>query len=232
MPAIVLAALVLLVLPWPAAAQQIPGQKPWIVVAERFQFTPGAWASYEVTDKVAREVYRLYVATLEREKKQRRPASWMEIGVESADNPAVVTRLLAEETVEGPGKLLKVIVQVAGYAPFTVPKKYFEGEHAQVSPARTVEIARTLERRTVAVGSREIDAWEVEARDTSGAALHAVVSERVLPIGVVEAESDAMRMVLLDWGTDARTKISGAPRPFTLWILEHIANEMGKAPAP
>lgn len=232
MPIIILAALVLLVLPSPAGAQQIPGQRPWVVVAERFRFTPGAWATYEVTDKAAREAYRLYIATLEREKKQRRPASWMEIGVESADNPAVVTRLLAEETVEGPGKLLKVIVQAAGYAPFKVPKKYFEGEHAQVSPARTAQIAGTIDRRAVRVGSREIDAWEVEARDASGATLRAVVSETVLPLGVVEAESDDMRMVLLDWGTDARTKISGAPRPFTLWILEQIANEMGKTPTP
>jgi hypothetical protein len=174
----------------------------------------------------------MYIATLDREKKRRPPASWMEIGVESQANPAVVTRFLAEETKQGPGKLLKVIVQVSGYSPFNVPKKYFEGSDAQVSPTVSAQVVKSLEKRSVSAGKRRVEAWEVEAEDSRGSRTRAIVSDEVFPIGLVEAENGDIRMELLEWGKDASTRITGRPRAFALWILEQIANEMGKTPSP
>jgi hypothetical protein len=56
----------------------------------------------------------------------------------------------------------------------------------------------------------------------------ATVSLQVLPITVVSAETDDMRMTLNDWGVGATTRIEGEPIGFTLWIMEQIANGLSK----
>jgi hypothetical protein len=209
-------------------AEKIPGQKPLIIIGDKFQFITGSWATYQILDKAKNETYRMHIAVLERDKKQRPLSSWMEIGVESKGNPAVVTRFLAEETAQGPGKMFKVIVQVAGYSPFNVPKKYFQGKNAEVAPTVPAQILKRLEKRAFKAGSRQVEGWEVEAEDAKGARTRGVVSEEVAPIGVLEAESNDVKMTLEDFGMDARTRITGTPLPFSLWILEQIAKEMGK----
>ena len=209
-------------------AEKIPGQKPLLLIGDKFQFIPGSWAAYRIQDKTKNESYRMYIAVLDKNNKQKPPASWMEIGVESAGNPAVVTRMLAEETPQGPGKMLKVIVQVAGYAPFNVPKKYFQGKDAEVAPTVPAQIVKRLEKRTFTAGTRQVEGWEVEAEDAKGSRTRGVVSEEVLPIGVLEAETVDMKMSLEEWGMDARTRIQGKPRAFFLWILEQLVKDIGK----
>jgi len=220
--------LLMLVTVHAGGAEKIPGQKPLLLIGDKFQFIPGSWAAYRIEDKVKSESYRMYIAVLDKDKKQKPPASWMEIVVESRGNPAVVTRLLAQETPQGPGKMLKVIVQVAGYSPFNVPKKYFQGKGAEVAPTVPAQIVKRLEKRTFMAGKRQVEGWEVEAEDAKGSRTRGVVSEEVLPIGVLEAETDDVKMSLEDWGMDARTRIQGTPRAFSLWILEQIAKEISK----
>lgn len=210
------------------AAEKIPGQKTLLLIDGNIQFVPGAWATYRIQDKAKGESYRMHIAILGKEKKNKPPASWMEISVESTGNPAVVTRILAEETPQGPGKMLKVVVQVAGYSPFNVPKKYFQGKNAEVAPTVSTQILKRLEKRTFVVGARQVEGWEVEAEDAKGSRTRGSVSEEVLPIGVVEVDSGEVKMSLEDWGLDARTRIQGTPRAFSLWILEQIAKEIGK----
>jgi hypothetical protein len=210
-------------------AQKIPGQKPLLIIGDKFQFVAGSWASYQIQDKTKGEQYRMYIAVLERDKKKKPAASWMEIGVESKGNPGVVTRLLAEETPQGPGKMLQVIVQVEGYSPFNVPKKYFQGKNAEVAPTIPTQVLKRLEKRSFTAGNRQVEGWEVEAEGPKGARTRGVVSEEVLPIGVLEAETNDVKMSLQDWGLGARTKIQGTPRAFSLWILEQIAKELGKS---
>jgi hypothetical protein len=213
----------------PAAKQEkIPGQKPLMIVGDAFQFTPGAWGAYEIRDSARNESYRMVIAIMEKEKKQKKGTTWMEIEVESKDNPTVVTRFLAEETPQGPGTLIEVVVQVQGYSPFKVPKKYFTGKNSQVGAPVSSQIVRRLEKKPFRIAGRTVLGWEVEAEDPKGNRTHAVVSEEVAPIGVIEAQTQEVKMSLLDWGTGARTRITGKPRGFTLWILEQMAKELGK----
>jgi hypothetical protein len=212
------------------AAEKIPGQRPMMIVGDTFQFIPGAWGRYNIVNKARNESYRMYISILPREKKQKPATSWMEVEIETRDNPKVVTRFLAEETHQGPGRLQKVIVQVQGYAPFNVPKKYFTGDNAQVAPVIPAQTLKRADKSLRTVAGRQVTAWEVEAEDAGGNRTRAIVSEEIPPIGIVEAESGDIQMTLEDWGTDAVSHITGTPRNFTVWILEQIANEMGKQP--
>jgi hypothetical protein len=211
-------------------AEKIPGQKSIIVLGDSFQFIPGSWGSYRIMDKERNESYRMYFAILPREKKQKASASLMEVEVESRNNPNVITRFLADETPQGPGSLLNVVVQVQGYAPFTVPKKYFTGKNAQVAPIIPAQTVKRLEKKSRTISNRQVEVWEVEAEDAKGIRTRAVVSEQIAPIGLVEAENPQIQMTLEDWGSGAVTRITGKPRSFTLWILEQIADGIGKQP--
>ncbi|HQL91472.1 MAG TPA: hypothetical protein PLQ15_12830 [Syntrophales bacterium] len=211
-----------------AHGADIEGQRPMMIVGDAFRFTPGAWADYLIHDRGRKEYYRMQVATLERVSRDGKPCSWMEVGVTPEKDPPVVTRLLVEETKTGPGEILEVIVQVRGYDPFTVPESFYKGEDKEVGDFKGAAVARRIDRRVVFVGGRSVTAWDVEAVDAKGAVMAALVSEEVAPIGVVLAESPDVDMVLSDWGTGAKSRITGTPVNFYVWLMMQMGGALTK----
>ena len=221
------AALVAVTAPAPCGAE-VKGQRPMMIVEDVFQFTPGAWSDYLIHDRSKQEYYRMSIATLERLDRNGKPCSWMEIGVTPEKEPPVVTRLLVEQTKTGPGEIYEVIVQVRGYAPFTVPESFFRGEDKDVGNFKTTAVAKRVERRVVPVAGRSVGAWDVEAVDAAGDVTAALVSEEVAPIGVILAESPQVDMVLSDWGTGAKSKIEGTPVNFYVWLMMQMGDALTK----
>ena len=209
---------------------EVQGQRPMMIVGDAFQFTPGAWSSYTVQDRAKKEYYRMYIATLERLTRDGKPCSWMEVGVTPEKDPYVVTRFLVEETPEGPGEMLDVIVQVQGYAPFKVPESFYKGEvgDRDVGNFQGAAVARRIARRVIPIGGRTVDVWDVEAVDAKGETLEALVSGEVAPIGVVMAESPLMGMYLSDWGSGAKSKIEGTPVNFYVWLMMQMGGALTK----
>jgi hypothetical protein len=208
---------------WPAE-NQVPGQKPLVIIADTFQFTAGSWARYHILDKKKNETYIMSIAILNREPVKGKPCSWLEVEVLMKGQPRVVTRILAEETKQGPGEIQSAIVQVQGYDPFSVPKKFLKPDKPedQVAPIKTATVIKKLQRRPVGPPGRQVQAWDVEAVTQDGQDIRAVVSEEIPPIAVYDVESPDMRMTAEDWGLGAKTKIEGTPIPFWLWLLDQI----------
>lgn len=209
---------------------EVQGQRPMMIVGDAFQFTPGAWSSYTIHDRAKKEYYRMYIATLERLTRDGKPCSWMEVGVTPEKDPSVVTRFLVEMTPKGPGEMLDVIVQVQGYAPFTVPESFYkgEGEDRDVGNFQGAAVAKRIARRVIPIGGRTVNAWDVEAVDAKGETLEALVSEEVAPIGVVMAESPLMGMYLSDWGSGAKSRIEGTPVNFYVWLMMQMGGALTK----
>jgi hypothetical protein len=209
------------------AAGPVPGQKTLLIVGDAFQFVSGSWAAYRVTDKAKQETYRIKISILDRTLRKQQPFWWMEIEVEPPKDPVVVTKMLVEETSQGPGEIQEVIVQASGYSPFRVPKKYYQGkpEDRQVKPVQPAHVVKRLEKKSLVRNGRTLQAVEMEAEDSQGRPLGAIVSEELPPIGVCEAENDEVRMELADWGGGARSAITGTPLNFYLWIMQ----QLGKA---
>lgn len=207
-----------------AGEPQVPGQKPLVIIADTFQFIPGSWARYNILDKKTNEKYTLYFSILDRVKKKGKAFSWIEIEIVMQDQPRVVTRVLVEETRQGPGDPDSAIIQVSGYSPFTVPKKFLKPDKndEQVAQLKPAKIVKKLERKTVGPSGKQVMAWEVEAVTDDGQEVRAVVSEEIPPIAVYEMESSEMLMTVADWGLKAKSLVDGAPVPFWLWLLEQI----------
>lgn len=219
--------------PLAAADKPVPGQKPLILVNGVFRFVHGSWATYTIQNLANKESYRMRIAVLEQKLKKKKgkkiPYSWMEIEVEMPEQPSVVTRILTQETPEGPGELETVIVQVKGMDAFSVPKRFFKEKPnapkppvAQFRPARQV---KQLVKKRYTHRGKIFQAWSLEAVDDSGKPMRAVVSEELAPIGVYQAQSGDTRMELVDWGDGAQTRIRGTVYPFWLWL----AGEVSKA---
>jgi hypothetical protein len=211
-----------------AAQESIPGQRPMMLIKDTFKFVPGSWADYTILDKTKNEAYRMSIAALEEETYKGIPASWLEIEVQMKDMPVVVTKFLAEETEDGPGKVLKAIVQVEGYSPFTVPRKYLEGESQEVGQLEQAQIVKRLESKTIIHKGKKISVLSVEAEDSRGNTTAATVSLDLPPIAIYEAETGDIKMTLNDWGSGAKSKIQGTPISFTFWVIEQIAKGLVK----
>jgi hypothetical protein len=141
-----------------------------------------------------------------------------------------VTRFLVEETSNGPGEVLDVIVQVQGYSPFTVPKSFYQGQASdkEVGNFQGAAVANRIARRIIAIGGRTVNAWDVEAIDAKGGAMDALVSEEVAPIGVIMAESPMFGMYLSDWGGGAKSKMEGTPVNFYVWLMMQMGGALTK----
>ena len=199
-----------------------------LVFDNTFQFITGSWADYTYFDKQKNELTRIYFSILERETIKNAPYIWMEIEAEMKDTPVVVTRVLVEETNAGPGKIDQAIVQVQGYSPFKVPKKYLEGQDQQVGEFKPAHIVKKLDSRKITQAGKTIDVLAVEAENDKGEKVTAMVSVQILPIALYEAETSDLKMTAVDWGGGARTKIEGEPIPFFLWIIEQAATALTK----
>lgn len=212
----------------PAQDQNIPGQKAFPLIQDTFKFVPGSWADYTLFDKAKNETFRMRIAALEKETVKGVPCSWLEIEVEMKDAPLVVTSFLAEETPNGPGRIEKAVVQVAGMSPFSVPKKYLDGPDAQVADFKPAKIVKKLEAKKVVLAGKTIEVLFVEAETEKNETVSAGISLRIPPIAVYQAETSEIKMTLNDWGGEARTRITGPAIPFFLWILEAGANALIK----
>ncbi len=188
----------------PAQGQgaEIKGQRPMMIVGDTFRFTPGAWAVYFIHDREKKEYYKMYIATLERLNCEGKACSWMEVGVTPEKDPAVVTRFLVEETRNGPGEILDVIVQVQGYSPFTVPKSFYKGEASEkdVGNFQGAAVAKRITEHIIPIGGRTVNTWDVEAVDARGGAMNALVSGGGGPHRGHSGRKPALRHVSLRLG--------------------------------
>ncbi len=211
-----------------AADQSIPGQLPLMVVGDQFQYVHGSWAKYRLRDKRRNETSALSIAILAREKKKGVVGSWMEIGVEMQGQPRVLTRFLAEETPQGPGRLLKAVVDVEGFGPFSIPKSFLSGDKQQVGRTEAVRPVRKMERHPWTRAGKTVSALDIEALDDQDRPVAVLFSEEVPPLGLLHVDSPDVEMDVVDWGLGAESQIKGHPASFYIWLIKQVGKAMSQ----
>jgi len=206
-----------------AAPEKDPmeGQQPIPMMGDSFQFQSNTWARYQFqpADQPRSE---LVFSILDEVRKRRGNAWWMEIEIISKETEDVVTRVLLPETEDGPGDALKAIVQIEGYRPFEVPRKYLKPnpkkETEQVGEFATFTPKGKPKAKQFTCNGRTINGTSVEALDAEGRTVKVDLSPEVPPLGIVGVYGEGITMELLDWGSDASTKIEGKPVGLWRWI--------------
>jgi hypothetical protein len=217
-------------------ASDIQGQKPVPLFTDGFRFQPGTWGIYDVQPKGTAATHRIYFAVLEEVTQKKGKAYWMEVEVTTADTPAVVTRLLLPATTNGPGDALEAIVQVAGYRPFTVPRRYLKPDPKSKSAQVGQFIRFTMPTGPVVQSidwkGRTVRAMDIKVMDANEQPVQVVVSEEVPPLCILRFDSPDTLMKLVDWGNGAKTKIIGKPVGMWRWIMGLFGSAMsGSTPA-
>lgn len=230
--------LAILAVSWPEgrlyAAAAPPESDPVPMVADEFRFVPGSWGLYRLAPANTNVEHQLYFAVLEEKAQRKGKAFWVEIEVVTSNEPSAVTRVLLPETPQGPGDALEAIVQVSGFRPFKVPSRYLkpQAKKSGEAPAQFVKFDKATATPPAALSwkGRDLMASTVDAEDAKGNKVSVVVSEEAAPLCIVSLDSPEVAMELLDWGRDAKTKITGKPVGFLRWLFSLLSSESSKAP--
>lgn len=199
-----------------------PSHKSMVVVDGYFQYHYGAWATYTIHDIAKGEDSIIFFSTLEREEYEGNPAMWMEIAVRAKGQEEVVTRVLLEETAQGPGKPYAVVVQPHGMEPFTVPDSFMEEAEKESQGNTVIQPHGTAKAMKITVGQRVLKGWLVQGEDDTGRPVEAVVSDTLPPLGLVRVKTPDITMKLKNFGSNAQSKIEGVPMNFYLWLTLQI----------
>jgi hypothetical protein len=161
----------------------------------------------------------------------------MEIEVYTNDQPTVVTRVLVPDTGNGPGDVQKAYVQIPAYRPFEVPRKYLKpdpkNKQDAVGQFVKYDLASTPAEKEITWKGRKLKATTVDATDAQGQPTTVTISTEAPPLCVVKMDSPGAKMELLDWGTNAKTKIVGKPVGLWRWVwgvAVNAAKEGGAKP--
>jgi hypothetical protein len=197
------------------------GENPAIPVPEGgFEFLQGAWSSYRMKSLSDGREFEFKVSVLEPGSYRRREGRWLEIKISSEQQPAVLTRILAEETGSGPGEILQAVVQVEGMDAFTVPAAFLRGK--EEPRFKTFDASLETEEDSITWEGKELDVIRTEGEDEDGNPFKIILSPDAPPLSVVYFESADIIMSLLDWGPGAETEISGRVRGFFSWLISRI----------
>ncbi len=213
-------------LPAPACYTELQAVGSIPVFEGTFVFEEGAWAEYRMTNKEDTGEYKLKISILELESHRGKQARWMEISSAAADGESAVIRLLAEETMAGPGEIFQIVVQPGGMEPFSVPAAFLKGDGSKGGQFEPMPFPEEFKSERIKYKSREIDVIEGIMTDAENNKVKIRISHQVPPIGIVSYEGPEAAMFLSDWGKDARSEISGKPAGFFGWIMSQIRNAL------
>ena len=204
-----------------------PKQKPIPCVQGCVQFVPDTWAIYDLHDPQKNTDSRMYFALVNRVAEGSVSGMWFEVEITQKGQPAVVTRFLAEESVGGFGKLLDAIVQVEGYEPFRVPKRYLNVENTDSPQFKMIKRqpdagTNAPPKTTMVLNGRTLHVYDVKGKDENDRPIRAVVTDEVPPLSLVSAETADLTMKLVDWGGGVGSKITGNASSLWWWITKQV----------
>ena len=219
-----------------AAEPAMPSQPAPMIVGAVFRFETGAWAEYDMLDKLRDQPYTLRVAVLEQEQvrrnwfSRRRPYRWMEFDVQEPGQPRVVVKGLMQELDDGPGDMRELVMQIEGYPnPLRLGPAWLRRNQEELVDVDLQWVDQRLDEREITHQGRTFTAWRVEATREDGEPVSATVSEALPPFGLYQAETPELRMTLREWGGDAQSTIQGEPLGLSRWILQQVRQAMNEA---
>ena len=189
----------------------------------------GAWSLYRITNLHDKSVSTMHFATLRKTSYEGRAARWVEVDVTSHNQDRAVTRILAEETAAGLGKILEVIVQPKGYDPFTVPQSMLDSAEGPENDLHRIKAVKKGRDRYFKFKGKRFGAYEVKGKDEKGRTVSATVSQFVAPLGLVKAITPDTEMRLIRFGDGAKSRIKGEPVNFYIWITQQILHGISES---
>jgi len=172
------------------------------------EFKPvvGGWSEYEMTTK-GEPSSKMKVAIVGKEG----DAYWYETVMETKREGKVITKMLVSGNPEDQKNVKRMIVKMGNEPAMEMPVGMMQPSKTQEKPGKLIDKGT----ETIKVPAGTFKAQRMQYQDPEGV-MDTWVSKDVSPYGMVKSQSKDFEMVLLRYGTDAKSQITETPQKFEM----------------
>lgn len=178
------------------------------------EFKPvvGGWSEYQTTAK-GEPSSKMKVAIVGKEG----DAYWYETVVETKREGKVITKMLVSGNPEDQKNVKRTIVKMGNEPAMEMPLQMMQPSKTQEKPGKLIDKGT----ETIKVPAGTFKTQHMQYQDPEGV-VDTWVSKDVSPYGMVKSQSKDFEMVLLGYGTDAKTLITETPQKFEMPQMPQI----------
>lgn len=176
-----------------------------------FRPVEGGWSEYQITAK-GEHPSKMKVAIVGKEG----PDYWYETVSETKEGERVITKILVSGNPEDQSNLKRMIVKTGNEPAMEMPLQIMQSYRPQETKTPKKEIKlidKGMETIKVPAGSFKAHRFQYQAPD---GVVDMWIFKDVCPYGLVKSQSKDVEMVLIGYGTGARTEITETPRKFEM----------------
>jgi hypothetical protein len=172
------------------------------------EFKPvvGGWSEYQMTTK-GEPSSKMKIAIVGKEG----DAYWYETVMETKSEGMVITKMLVSGNPEDQKNIKRMIVKMGNEPATEMPVQMMQPSKAQEKPGKLIDKGT----ETIKVPAGTFKAQRMQYQDPEGV-VDTWVSKDLSPYGMVKSQSKDFQMVLLGYGTDAKTLITETPQKFEM----------------
>lgn len=176
------------------------------------EFRPvlGGWSEYQITSKEGAS-YKMKVAIVGREGN----AYWYETLMESKAHDKIITKMLISGNPEDRNNIKRMIVKMGNQPPMEIPLQMVQPNRDQDRSTKPIGKAVDKGTETIKVPAGTFKARHIQYQDTSGV-VDTWIHNDLTPYNLIKSQSKDMEMILIAYGTDAKTSITETPRKFEM----------------
>lgn len=179
------------------------------------EFKPvvGGWSEYQITAK-GQQTSKMKIAVVGKEGN----AYWYETVMEGGKGGTVITKMLVSGNPEDQKNIKKLIVKEGNNPPMEIPVEMMQ-QSSKGQEAKGKVIDKGTETITVPAG--KFKTQHIQYQDAQGT-VDTWAHKDVSPYGLIKSQSTDHEMVLIGYGTGAKSQITEAPEKFEMPQIPQI----------
>ena len=171
-----------------------------------FKPVVGGWSEYQMTGK-GEQPSKMKIAIVGKEG----DAYWYETVMEIKKEGRMISKMLVSGNPEDQKSIKRMIVKMGDEPAMEMPVQMMQGSTAQGQKGKVIDKGT----ESVKVPAGTFSAHHTQYQD-GGTVVDSWVHKDVFPYGMVKSQSKEFEMVLLAYGTGAKTLITETPQKFEM----------------
>jgi hypothetical protein len=192
------------------------GKSGWLKFYGDFKPVIGGWSEYEVTQKGQSPV-KMKIAVVGKEG----DAYWYETVMDTKGEGKMITKMLVSGNPDDRKNVKRMIVKMGNEPAMEMPVMT-QASAAQKEPAGKI-IDKGSETIKVPAGSFKTQHTQYQGKDV---VVDSWVYKDVSPYGMIKSQSKDFEMVLVSYGTGAKTLITETPKKFEMPAMPQMPSRM------
>ena len=181
-----------------------------------FKPVVGGWSEYEIKQK-AESPLKMRVAVVGKEGN----AYWYETVMETKREGKVITKMLVSGDPADSKNVKRMIVKVGNEPAMEMPVMMSQTSKGKESVGKIVD--KGLETIKVPAGTFKTQHTQYQGKDII---VNSWIYKDVSPYGMIKSQSKDFEMVLINYGTGAKTLITETPKKFEMPAMPQMPSKM------